>query len=88
MAHSSVNTNFETRDERLTTFETETFHGVEFLGSEDAELGRPVQSLIQMNKLLSVQSVVLDTFKVGTDPVTNFRVRNVHELNTDFAAIS
>lgn len=40
-----------------------------------------------MEVLLLRQSVVLNTFKVHADPVTNLSVRNMHELDTDAATV-
>jgi len=40
-----------------------------------------------MEVLLLRQSVVLNTFKVHADPVTNLSVRNMHELDTNAATV-
>lgn len=40
-----------------------------------------------MNLLISSQSVVLDALKVDADPVANFSVWDVGELDSDFATV-
>ena len=84
---SCVNSYFKSWNETFTSFESKTFHSVELLTKESSELVSPVQSVVEMEFFFFIHTVVLDTFKVDTDPILNFSIRDVRELNANLATI-
>lgn len=84
---SGVNCYLKTRNETLATFETEPLHSVEFLGQEEAEIVRPVESVVQVDLLCISHTVVLDALEVEADPVADVALGNVRELDSDLAAV-
>ena len=86
--HCGVNAELETWDERFAAIESKALHRIELLGHEGAPLVRPIQASVHVNFLSFSLLSELNRFKLLTDPIANFTVLNMHELNTNLAAVS
>ena len=86
--YSRIDAEFESWDERFTTFKTEALHSVEFLGHEGTPLMGPVEAFVHVNLLSFRDGSELDRLELLTNPIANFTILDMHELHADLATVS
>jgi len=85
--NSGIDADLHSGNKTIATLEAESFHGVELLRKEKAEIVRPVQSIVEGQFLNVSHAFVLNTFEVESNPVLNRAIRNVREFDTHLAAV-
>ena len=88
MLHGRVNAELKTWNERFAAIESEALHRIEFLRHKCTPLVRPIQTSVHVNFLSFSLLSELNGLELLTDPIASFTVLNVHELNTNLAAVS
>lgn len=88
MLHNAIHANLHARNKGLDTLETESLHSVELLRDELSEAISPVEAIEMLNLLLLRHGVLVTQLNLLTNIVALLTVRDVHVLDTDFAAIS
>jgi hypothetical protein len=83
----SVNSTLKAGNETLATFETKSFHGVEFLGKESTEIVGPIEPIVKMEQLFLGHAVILNTLKFDSNPITDFFLRNMLKFDSNLVAV-
>ena len=82
-----VNAELEAGNEGFTALEAKTLHRVKFASHESTPLMGPVKARVHVDSLFLAWLSELDLLKLVADPIANYTVFNVHELNTNFLAV-
>ncbi len=82
-----VNAELEAGNEGFTALEAKTLHGVKFASHESTPLMGPVKARVHVDSLFLAWLSKLDLLKLVADPIANYTVFNVHELDTNLLAV-
>lgn len=75
--YGSVDSDLQAWDERVATLKAESLFGIKLLGHKSTEVVGPLKTVVQVKLLLISHTVVLNTFEVDTNPVTNISLGDV-----------
>ena len=82
-----VDAEFKSRNERFAALKTEPLHRVEFAGHESTPLVSVVKASVHVDALTLGWLPELDRLELLADPVADFALLDMHELDANFAAI-
>ena len=85
--HCRVDAEFESGNERFAALKTEPLHRVEFAGHESTPLVSVVKASVHVDALTLGWLPELDRLELLADPVADFALLDMHELDANFAAI-
>mmetsp|Transcript_24717 Transcript_24717/g.54221 ORF Transcript_24717/g.54221 Transcript_24717/m.54221 type:complete len:212 (-) Transcript_24717:837-1472(-) len=84
---STIDSILQTRDDRLSTIQSESLGGVEFVGHEIFESVRKAQTLVNVCLFLLVVLIPVGIFHPLSDPIHLIGIPNVHVFDTQGSAV-